>query len=158
MAGFTALLAVGGLAVCGSPPGEDRAEGGASAEAGGAVTADSAAAAADSEVDKEPAVGTAGAAACGDITRERGEGSMEDTTRGPGPGIHEVMARHRDAWMERSDVVGTGIGRCEGEPCVVIYLRRRTEEAEDALPDCVEGYVVRLEETGRVTPRGGEDA
>lgn len=79
---------------------------------------------------------------------------MEDSL-GSGPTIHEVLERHRDAWMKRPEVIGTGVGRCDGDPCLVIYLRRLGGESEVALPDSVEGYPVRLEETGTVTPRGG---
>lgn len=79
---------------------------------------------------------------------------MADTA-GAGASVHEVLERHRDAWMETRGVVGTGVGRCDGDPCLVIYLRALTDELEAELPDCVEGYPVRLEETGTVTPRGG---
>lgn len=79
---------------------------------------------------------------------------MEDTA-GAGASVHEVLERHRDAWMETRGVIGTGVGRCDGDPCLVIYLRALTDELEAELPDCVEGYPVRLEETGTVTPRSG---
>lgn len=73
------------------------------------------------------------------------------------PSIREVMAAHRDAWMARPDVTGMGIGRCDGEPCIVVYLIRRTEDVEEAIPPRVSGYPVRLEVTGRVVPREPPD-
>lgn len=82
--------------------------------------------------------------------------ATEDTmTETPDRSIHEVLAEHRDRWMARSEVTGTGVGRCDDRPCIVIYLLRRSAEAEAALPDTVEGYPVKLEVTGRVEPRGG---
>lgn len=69
------------------------------------------------------------------------------------PSLREVMEEHREGWMERPEVTGMGIGRCGGEPCIVLYLVRPSEEAETTLPDSVQGYPVRLEVTGRVVPR-----
>lgn len=71
--------------------------------------------------------------------------------------IHDVLAAHREAWMARPEVTGTGIGRCGEEPCIVIYLLRRTGAAEAALPDSVGGHRVRLEVTGRFEAGGGPD-
>jgi hypothetical protein len=77
---------------------------------------------------------------------------MNDGER-EGATLRQVMEEHRDGWMARPEVTGMGIGRCDGEPCIVLYLIRRSEEAEAALPDSVQGYPVRLEVTGRVVPR-----
>ncbi len=73
------------------------------------------------------------------------------------PSLRQVMEEHRDGWMDRPEVTGVGLGRCEGEPCIVLYLIRASEEAEEALPDSVQGYPVRLEVTGRVVPRDPPD-
>lgn len=105
------------------------------------------------------------AAACGpasdggaDGTRDRGQ--RRDTMARDAGGersIHEALAAHREAWMARPEVTGTGIGRCGEEPCIVVYLLRRTEEVEAALPDSVGGHRVRLEVTGRFEAGGGPD-
>lgn len=71
--------------------------------------------------------------------------------------LEAVIEEHRDRWMEHPDVTGVGIGRCDGSPCVVLYLLRRSEDAERDLPDTVGGYPVRLEVTGRVVPRPAPD-
>ena len=78
--------------------------------------------------------------------------------RVPGRSIGDVVAAHRDAWMKRPEVTGVGIGRCEGEPCIVLYLLRRTDELEASLPASVEGHPVRLEVTGRIEPRRPPEA
>lgn len=84
------------------------------------------------------------------------EETMEDTSEAR-PSIRDVMDMHRDTWMDRPEVTGVGVGRCDGEPCIVLYLIRPTDAAERDLPDSVEGYPVRLEVTGRVVPRRPPD-
>lgn len=79
----------------------------------------------------------------------------ERMTETPDRSIHEVLEAHREDWMVRPEVTGTGIGRCDEQPCIVVYLLRSGPDVEAALPDTVEGYPVRLEVTGRVEPRDG---
>lgn len=67
--------------------------------------------------------------------------------------IQEVQEAHTQAWMRVPGVVGTGIGRCDGEPCIVVFAARMTEEIEAEIPDEVEGYPVRVEVTGPFRPR-----
>lgn len=77
---------------------------------------------------------------------------MSDTADGD-RSVHDVLEQHRAEWMEHPDVTGVGVGSCDGEPCLVVYLIRRSEDVVRALPDRVDGYPVRLEVTGRVVPR-----
>lgn len=72
--------------------------------------------------------------------------------------IDEVLATHREGWLARPGVTGVGVGRCDGKPCIVLYLVRRTDELEASLPDSVEGHPVRLQVTGRVEPREPPEA
>ena len=67
--------------------------------------------------------------------------------------IEEVLADHTQEWMSIAGVVGTGIGTCEGDPCIVVYVAERTSEIAEAIPQEVEGHRVRLEETGEFRPR-----
>lgn len=150
------VLVAPALAGCASPDGEDTADG----------SADTARAAAAGDTVRSRTVpdtgpATAGAAACPDtVARASEEEAMEDSA-GSRPSIHEVLDRHRDAWMGTAGVIGTGVGRCDGDPCLVIYLRDSTDELEAELPDCAEGYPVRLERTGTApppdAPPGGPD-
>lgn len=100
-------------------------------------------------------LGTACGGSPGGETAPDTAGREETMDRGPDPRppIREVLEEHRDAWLERPEVNGVGIGRCEGEPCIVLYLIRRTDGVEAALPDSVDGYPLRLEVTGRMEPR-----
>lgn len=97
--------------------------------------------------------GTAGADGPSAERPTRGDTVSEEP--GPGRSIHEVLEEHRETWMARPEVTGTGIGRCEGDPCIVLYLLRRTEAVQEAVPDSVDGHPVRLEVTGRIEPRSG---
>lgn len=60
-----------------------------------------------------------------------------------------VLERHRDAWMALPEVQGTGLGRCDDEPCIVIYVAGDTAAFREEVPERVEGVFVRLEPTGR---------
>jgi hypothetical protein len=64
--------------------------------------------------------------------------------------IEEVLAERTPVWMDVPGVVGTGIGLCEGAPCIVVYVSARTPEVERAIPAEVEHHRVRIEETGPI--------
>ncbi len=67
--------------------------------------------------------------------------------------IEEVLAEHTEEWMSMPGVVGTGIGACDGEPCIKVFVARSTDELRQTLPDQVGGFVVRLEVTGAFQAR-----
>ena len=68
--------------------------------------------------------------------------------------IEEVLAGHTEEWMSVPGVVGTGVGACDGEPCIKVFVARLTDELSQTLPNQVEGFVVRLEVTGAFQARG----
>ena len=49
-------------------------------------------------------------------------------------------------------VEGTGIGACEGEPCIKVFLARRTDELMKQIPETYRGHRVDVEETGEFRP------
>lgn len=67
--------------------------------------------------------------------------------------IEEVQEAYTPEWMELAAVVGTGIGECDGEPCIKVYLAEPSEEADEAIPDSVEGHRVETVVTGPFRPR-----
>lgn len=71
--------------------------------------------------------------------------------------IQEVKDAHTEAWMELPGVVGVGIGLCDDEECIRVFLARPSPEAEEAIPDRVDGYRVDLEVTGAFRPRTPPD-
>lgn len=64
--------------------------------------------------------------------------------------IETALAEHTPEWMDVPGVVGTGIGLCEGEPCIVVYVAQRTPEVARSIPAEVDGHRVRIEETGPI--------
>ena len=41
--------------------------------------------------------------------------------------IEQVKQEHTEAWMAIPGVVGTGIGQCKDEPCILILTASNTE-------------------------------
>jgi hypothetical protein len=87
-------------------------------------------------------------ASCG-ILRNDGEDVPDDVR----PTIEEVQERHTPEWMKLPGVVGTGIGLCDDEPCIRVFLAAPSPEAEAAIPEEVEGYPVEVVVTGPFRPR-----
>ncbi len=83
-------------------------------------------------------------------TREEPQGQEEMQTRP----IEDVLADYTDEWMELRGVVGTGIGECDGAPCIRVFVNRKTDELAAKIPGEVEGYTVDVVETGRIDARG----
>lgn len=67
--------------------------------------------------------------------------------------IEQVLQAHTSTIMAVPGVLGTGQGEHEGSPCIVVFVRRRTADLERAIPSSLEGYPVRLEQTGEIRPR-----
>jgi hypothetical protein len=67
------------------------------------------------------------------------------------PPIADVLATHTKALMRVPGVVGTYEGRDrEGGPCIVVMAARLTPELRAAIPNTLEGWPVRIEETGEL--------
>lgn len=65
-------------------------------------------------------------------------------------GIEEVLRDSTRRWMAIPGVVGTGIGECNGEPCIRVMVVRKTPEILERIPAAVEGHPVEVVETGRL--------
>lgn len=63
--------------------------------------------------------------------------------------ILDVHEEYLPIWLSLPGVAGSGVGRCEGEPCFIVYLAEDTEEAEYGIPAQVEGYTIRKVVSGR---------
>ncbi len=64
--------------------------------------------------------------------------------------IEEVLKKYTDNLMSISGVVGTGQGLCDDEPCIKVFVIKKTPELEKKIPGELEGYKVKIEETGKV--------
>ena len=89
------------------------------------------------------------AVGCSDKRVEDQEGQEEMAP----PTIEAVLKEHTDEWMSIPGVVGTGIGACEGTPCIRIFVAKKTPELLQKLPSKLEGFVVDVEETGAIEAR-----
>ena len=69
----------------------------------------------------------------------------------PAKAIEAVLAERTEQWMSIAGVTGTGIGLCDDQPCLVVFINRDTEELRERIPERVEGYVVDFRVTGEFT-------
>lgn len=61
-----------------------------------------------------------------------------------------VKERHESWLMSLPGVVGTGIGDCEGSPCIKVYVKERTPELERQVPKQLGGFALDIEVTGPI--------
>ncbi|MBN1506929.1 MAG: hypothetical protein JW955_08785 [Sedimentisphaerales bacterium] len=64
--------------------------------------------------------------------------------------IEQVQQEHTDAWMAIPGVIGTAIGQCKGEPCILILTASNTEQVRRRIPTTVEGYPVVIQYAGEI--------
>jgi hypothetical protein len=63
--------------------------------------------------------------------------------------IEEVLREHTNKLMSIPGVVGTAQSLCEGQPCIKVYVSKKTEKLERKIPKTLEGYPVVIKETGK---------
>lgn len=64
--------------------------------------------------------------------------------------IDQVLKEHTKALMFIPGVIGTGQGLCEGNPCIKVFVIKRTPDLDQNIPKTLDGYPVVIEETGEV--------
>jgi hypothetical protein len=52
--------------------------------------------------------------------------------------------------MNLRGVVGVGVGECDRQPCLKVFVEERTPELEDQIPEQIEGFKVDIEVSGPV--------
>ena len=65
--------------------------------------------------------------------------------------IEEVLTRHTGELMSLPGVVGIGLGLCGGTPCIKVFVVELAPDVKKKIPEQLEGYTVKIEETGRFT-------
>ena len=64
--------------------------------------------------------------------------------------IEEVLKEHTDSLMSLPGVVGTAQGECSGQPCIRVYVVKKTDALLGKIPSTIEGYAVVVQETGEI--------
>ena len=71
--------------------------------------------------------------------------------------ILAVLVRHRGELMAIPGVVGVAEGLCNGEPCIKVFVTRKTPVLAGQLPSLLEGFPIGVEETGDFRPFQARD-
>jgi hypothetical protein len=81
----------------------------------------------------------------------------QETERMPSRSIEDVLAAHTDSLLAIPGVVGTAIGRCDGAPCIRVFVADSAAAERARLGPTLEGHPVRVEVTGpfRARPSRG---
>ncbi len=66
--------------------------------------------------------------------------------------ITAVLKERTPSLMALPGVVGTAEGRCDGKPCIKVYVKEKTPDLLKRIPTEIEGYPVTIEETGEIRP------
>ena len=64
--------------------------------------------------------------------------------------IEAALREHTHGLMSLPGVVGTGQGLCDGQPCIKVFVVKKTPELFGQIPTEIEGYTVAVEETGEI--------
>jgi|SRR5579872_4206637 len=67
--------------------------------------------------------------------------------------IAQVLKKYSGKWMEIPGVTGTGEGKSEGKPCVMVLVDHKSPLIKKKIPNVIDGYKVVLEETGKIQAR-----
>ena len=80
-------------------------------------------------------------------SREQAEIGQEDPSI-PNKSLEEILQEYTDSLMTMSGVVGTAQGLCDGEPCIRVFVIKKSDELMGQIPPMIEGYPVDVQETG----------
>jgi hypothetical protein len=76
---------------------------------------------------------------------------QEDATTTPSRPLAAVLERHTPELMSIPGVVATAESRLDdGSPCILVLVVRLTPELREKLPRRLEGWPVRVEESGEI--------
>lgn len=79
------------------------------------------------------------------------DGIPKDTMSGK-EDITKVLAKHTDSLLAIPGVVGTGEGRHKGNPCVIVFVEKKSAALAKKIPKRLEEYPVVIREVGKVRP------
>jgi hypothetical protein len=64
----------------------------------------------------------------------------------------KVLAEHSGELMSIPGVIGAGRGLCGGNPCIKVFVVKKTQKLLEELPKAIEGVPVDAVETGEIKP------
>jgi len=67
--------------------------------------------------------------------------------------IEEALSALTDRVIDQNGVTGTGVGSCDGNPCLKVYVVRRDAPVVSDVPSTLGGWEVSVEVSGEI--RGG---
>jgi hypothetical protein len=70
--------------------------------------------------------------------------------------VEQVFDTHRDSLLSIPGVVGAGIAKSDGKPCIVIMVKEKSQYAEGQIPKELDGYKVIVQETGELKTIDGK--
>lgn len=98
-------------------------------------------------------VGTVLFAAVGPACSPREDEAATPDPPVPERSIEAVLADRTEGWMAVPGVTGTGIGLCDEDPCLVVFVARDTGAVRRRIPEITEGYAVDLRVSGTFRAR-----
>ncbi len=66
----------------------------------------------------------------------------------PANPIDRVLDAHRARLLSLPGVVGVARAQSQGRPCIQVYVSDRSPDLVDRVPATLEGYPVRIQESG----------
>jgi len=71
----------------------------------------------------------------------------------PSRDVNAVKETHTQELMSIPGVVGVYVGELDnGQPCIGVMVVKRTDALEQKIPKTLEGYPVKVDETGEIKP------
>lgn len=64
--------------------------------------------------------------------------------------INVAQERLTEKFISMPGITGTGIGECDGKPCIKIMIEKETPSLMEEIPSSFEGFPVVVEETGEI--------
>ena len=64
--------------------------------------------------------------------------------------IETVLSERTESLMSIDGVVGTGVGSAEGQPCILVFVKKKSSVVMKKIPVELDGWKVIIQEVGKV--------
>jgi hypothetical protein len=78
--------------------------------------------------------------------RKKDTSTINETNRS----VEQVFDSHRDSLLSIPGVVGAGIAKLDGKPCIMLMVKEKSQYVEGQIPKEIDGYRVIVHETGEL--------